>query len=196
MRIIINRCLALFSLFLKFSMRSSLRILLVCLVGALALSAAGQDSTTNKSFRVSPPAMFRRIFPSGINVRIDYGQPSLKGRIIGKTIEPMKGKVWRAGANEATIFSTNRDLVINGQQLPAGRYALFMIADEPEWTVIFNKKADQWGAFNYNPAEDALRLKVKPQVTTEYAERLTYLISKTGRITMLWGNIDVSMTLE
>jgi hypothetical protein len=86
--------------------------------------------------------------------------------------------------------------VINGQRLPAGRYALFMIADEPEWTVIFNSKADQWGAFKYDPADDVLRLKVKPQTTTEYAERLTYLISKTGRIQMLWGNIDVSMMLE
>lgn len=160
------------------------------------LHATGQDSVTNKSLRVSPPAMVRHVFPSGINVRIDYSQPSLKGRTMGKDVEPIKGKVWRAGANEATIFSTNRDLVINGQQLPAGRYALFMIADEPEWTVIFNKKADQWGAFKYDPADDVLRLKVKPLKTGEYSDRLTYLISKTGRISMLWGNVDVSITIE
>lgn len=177
-------------------MTSVLKILLACTPGLFTLQAQGQDSVANKSFRVSPPAMVRHIFPSGVNVRIDYGQPSLKGRTMGKDVEPMKGKLWRAGANEATVFSTNRDLVINGQQLPAGRYALFMIADEPEWTVIFNKKADQWGAFNYNAADDVLRLKVKPQATTEYAERLTYLISKTGRISLLWGNVAVSMMLE
>jgi hypothetical protein len=69
------------------------------------------------------------------------------------------GKVWRTGANEATIFETTGDLVINGQKLPAGKYGLFTVPGEKEWTIIFNSVWDQWGAFKYDASRDVLRIK-------------------------------------
>ncbi len=116
-----------------------------------------------KSKRPSPPAKVTETVSSGATVTIDYSQPSLKGRTIGKDVEPMNGKVWRAGANEATVFEVNKDVKVEGQTLPAGKYALFMIANDNEWTIIFNKKWDQWGLdHEKNKDQDVLQVKVKP----------------------------------
>ena len=71
----------------------------------LSLVACGQD---DKSKRPSPPALAKETTSSGVTVSIDYSQPSIKGRTIGTNLEPMPGKVWRTGANEATIFQVNR----------------------------------------------------------------------------------------
>ena len=80
---------------------------------------------------------------------------------------------WRAGANENTTFTVSHDVQINGQKLPAGTYGLHMITDPSEWTLIFSKNATSWGSFFYDPSEDALRVKVKPQ-KGEYTEWLSY----------------------
>jgi len=80
---------------------------------------------------------------------------------------------WRAGANENTTFTVSHDVKIEGQPLPAGKYGLFMIAGPEEWTLVFSKNNKSWGAFFYDPSEDALRVKVKP-VKSEYHEWLTY----------------------
>ena len=80
---------------------------------------------------------------------------------------------WRAGANENTVFTVSHDVKIEGQPLPAGRYGLHMMPDEEEWTVIFSKNSTSWGSYTYDPAEDALRVNVKP-AKSEYREWLTY----------------------
>ena len=159
-----------------------------------SLNACAQD---DKSKRPSPPAKVTQTISSGATVTIDYSQPSLKGRTIGKDVEPMNGKVWRAGANEATVFEVNKDVKVDGNSLPAGKYALFMIANDNEWTIIFNKKWDTWGAFDYekNKGEDALQVKVKPMkgATTE---KLTYTIDKSGKVTLMWGDRNVSFNVS
>jgi hypothetical protein len=81
------------------------------------------------------------------------------------------GKVWRAGANEATVFTTSKDITVEGKKLPAGTYGFFAIPTETNWTVIFNKVAKQWGAYKYDQAQDALRVTVTP-VKTAMNERL------------------------
>lgn len=150
--------------------------------------ACGQD---DKSKRPSPPAQAKETLASGAVVTIDYSQPSVKGRTIGKDLEPMPGKVWRTGANEATTFEVSKAVKVEGKELPAGKYALFTIADEGEWTIIFNKKADQWGAYNYAEAEDALRVKVKPAKAPQFAEKMTINVDKSGTVTLLWGDKKV-----
>src|SRR5688500_14138747 len=104
------------------------------LLGALAVSCSAQD---DKSKRPSPPATLTTTM-NGTGVIINYSQPSVKGRALGKDIAPY-GKVWRTGANEATTFEINRDVKIEGKDLKAGKYALFTIPNENEWTIIFNK---------------------------------------------------------
>lgn len=105
-------------------------------------------------------------------ITLKYHRPAVKGRKIWGGLEPYD-KVWRAGANDATTISFSTAVKIEGQPLPAGTYALFMIPTPNEWTVIFNKTAKQWGAFNYKEADDVLRIKVAPQAA-EHQEELQY----------------------
>ena len=116
--------------------------LLLTFASVTMLVACGQD---DKSKRPSPPAQAKETLASGAVVTIDYSQPSVKGRTIGKDLEPMTGKVWRTGANEATVFEVSKDVKVEGKDLPAGKYALYSIANEGEWTIIFNKTWKQWG---------------------------------------------------
>ncbi|MEI9810596.1 MAG: DUF2911 domain-containing protein [Bacteroidota bacterium] len=71
--------------------------------------------------------MVKETLANGTVVSIDYSQPSVKGRTIGTDLEPMEGKVWRTGANEATIFEVSKDVKIEGSALPAGKYSLYTI---------------------------------------------------------------------
>lgn len=162
-------------------------LLLVAVFAAVFVSCAQDD----KAKRPSPPVQAKETLASGAVITIDYSQPSVKGRTIGKDLEPMPGKVWRTGANEATTFEINRDVKVEGKTLPAGKYALFTIAGDDEWTIIFNKDAKQWGAYNYKESEDVLRVKVKPMKAQQFAEKMTFNIDKNGTVTLLWGDRKV-----
>ena len=158
------------------------------------LSAAAQDK--DKSKRPSPPAIVTQTLESGAVVKIDYSQPSVKGRTIGKDLEPKEGTVWRTGANEATIFETSKDVKVNGQNLPAGKYSLFTISGPDEWTIIFNKTWNQWGAYDYKEAEDELRVKAKPVKAANFAEKMTFTIDKNGDVNLFWGDVQVGFQVK
>ena len=128
----------------------------------------------NKDVRVSPKASITQTI--GItDVVISYSSPGVKGRKIWGGLVPYD-KVWRAGANEATKITFSGDVWIEGKKLPAGSYGFFVIPREKDWTIIFNKVADQWGAFEYNESQDALRLNVTPQQGS-FHEWLNYTFS-------------------
>jgi hypothetical protein len=80
----------------------------------------------------------------------------------------------------------NKDVTIDGKPLPAGKYALFTIPEKGDWTVIFNKKADQWGAYDYDKADDALRIKVKPKKLDQVQEQLSFDVGKEGVVQFKW----------
>ncbi|HRK73381.1 MAG TPA: DUF2911 domain-containing protein [Rhodothermales bacterium] len=115
----------------------------------------------NSDARMSPNAMIAQNVGKTV-ITISYGRPGVKGRKIFGGLEAY-GEVWRTGANESTVFSTPDDVLVNGQLLKKGIYALFVIPTETEWILIFNRKSDQWGAFNYNKNDDALRLNIRPE---------------------------------
>src|SRR5215510_14900339 len=121
-------------------------LLVVALFSVVAVNAQGGQ---NKAARPSPPDSLSVTLKNGALLNINYSQPSVKGRTIGKDLEPMEGKVWRTGANEATVFEITKDVKIEGKDLPAGKYGLFTIMNGDTWTIIFNKTWSQWGAFNY-----------------------------------------------
>lgn len=128
---------------------------------AAALFAAAPASAELALPRVSPNATVTQSI--GItDLTVKYSRPGVKGRAIWGGLVPW-GKPWRTGANEATNFTTSDDVTIGDKPLPAGTYALFTIPAENEWTVIFSKQKELWGAFDYDPAQDVLRLSVKPQ---------------------------------
>jgi hypothetical protein len=95
------------------------------------------------------------------DVTITYSRPGVKGRVIWGDLVPYD-KVWRTGANEATTIALSQDVTINGKPLPAGTYSLHTIPGKTAWTIIFNKKAEQWGSYEYDAAQDALRVQVTP----------------------------------
>lgn len=144
---------------------------------------------------LSPPATATETLNNGTVVTINYAQPAVKGRAIGQQIAPY-GKVWRTGANAATQFEINEDVKINGSELPAGKYGLFTIPGEKEWTIIFNKTWKQWGSSKYDETQDALRITVKAAKAKEFTERLTFNIEKSGKTSFAWGDVLVGFTIK
>lgn len=166
----------------------------VLLLSAIALVTLGVNAQGDKSKRPSPPAKVTETTSNGTVITIDYSQPSVKGREIGKDIAPY-GKVWRTGANEATVFEVSKDVKVEGKPLPAGKYGLYTIPGKDEWTLIFNKTWKQWGT-NYTEADDALRVNVKPGKAPAFTERMTFNVDKSGKVSLLWGNEEVDFTVQ
>lgn len=153
-----------------------------------------EEAEEDKSQRPSPPRSSGANV-SGVNVAIDYSSPAVKGRKIFGELEPY-GKVWRTGANEATIFSVDDSVKVNGETLPKGQYALFTIPTEGDWTVIFNKEPNQWGAYNYDAALDQLRLTITPEASSELTERLSFNVTEGGLLEFAWESVKFSLSVE
>jgi hypothetical protein len=172
------------------------KIITLALVSTLLISttAFAQD---DKSKRPSPPVKVAETLKSGAALSIDYSSPSLKGRVIGKDIEPKTGVIWRAGANEATVFETSKNILVEGKALSAGKYAFFVLCGENgECTLIFNKNFEQWGASDYKQSEDALRVSVKSSKSASSVEKLTYSIGKDGRVALNWGTMEIGFKVQ
>ena len=136
----------------------------------------------------------------GKSVTISYGRPYLKGRQVGSEVAPY-GKVWRLGADEATkITVAGKTTMGDTLALAPGSYSLFAIPGREKWTIIVNKVADQWGAFNYDEAQDLGRFDVKVTPRSSPVEQFTIALKKdtgnTADLTFAWGKESVSTTLK
>ena len=201
---------------LKFTRFSIISIALFSFV----LFAFDTASAQIRAPRPSPKASVMQTI--GVtDVTVTYSRPAVKGRKIygdwptevkgegtldnqnerpaGAPIVPY-GHMWRAGANEATQFVVTDDVLINGQPLAAGSYSLHAIPGKDEWTIVFNGNANQWGSFNYNPANDTLRVKTKAVPAAENQEWLAYSIEPTAdnaaRVNIRWEKLTVPFTVE
>ncbi len=140
----------------------------------------------------SPPAKAEGKI-EGVSVEVDYHQPSVKGRKIMGGLVPY-GQVWRTGANNTTSIRVSGDVKIEGKSLAKGKYGLYTIPGENEWTIIFNKTI-KWGAYDYNEADDVLRVKVKPSKTDGFVE--TFTISIEGnKVILKWENTQVAFNIS
>jgi Protein of unknown function (DUF2911) len=128
------------------------------------------------------------------SIAISYFQPAVKGRKIWGELVPFD-KVWRTGANKATSITIDKDLKIGDKTLPAGRYGLFTIPTATDWTIIFNKDADQWGAYEYSEKKDVLRVKAKSAKSDAFNERMTFAVKEKG-IVLMWENLMVTLDAE
>ena len=131
-------------------------------------------------------------------VRVTYGAPHVKGRTVFGGLEKWD-KVWRAGANEATTVTFSSDVTVNGENLAAGVYSFFLIPkEEGDWTAIFNKVANQWGAYDYDKAEDALRVMAAP-MEADHQETLLFSVDSSGdnagTLSMHWSTTKVSLNV-
>jgi hypothetical protein len=131
-------------------------------------------------------------------ITLNYSRPNVKGRKIFGAMEPY-GSVWRTGANSATIISFTEPVKIDGKELAAGEYGLFTIPGKDEWTVIFNKGAKQWGAYEYKESDDALRVKVKASKLKDKVETFTIQFADVyptaAKLQLMWENTAVSVDL-
>ena len=173
----------------------SLAILLFVVFVLFTNSTEAQNN--KKDLRISPKAEVMQTV-GFTDVRIVYSRPGVKGREIWGKLVPYDA-VWRAGANEATKITFFTDVTIEGKKLKKGSYSLFAIPGKNDWTIIFNKVADQWGAFEYNESEDALRVKVKTEKAI-WQEWLSYTINKASDtsavIRLEWEKIKVPIKVE
>jgi hypothetical protein len=131
---------------------------------------------------------------NGSKITINYSSPAVKGRVIWGDLVPL-GQVWRAGADDATTFETSKDIKIQGQTLPAGKYSFFLIPGETSSTFIFNKEAKQWGAYKYDQSKDALRVEVPSVQTSTLEENLVYEV-KPDSFEIRWEYAKASAKIE
>ena len=127
-------------------------------------------------------------------VTVNYSSPAVKGRRIWGGLVPY-GQVWRAGANEATTVAFSKAVMVEGKALPAGKYGFFVLPTEKQWTVIFNKVPNQWGAFEYDQKQDALRVMVTPRKAAAMAERLAYAVTPKGLV-LRWEKLEVPIIIK
>jgi Protein of unknown function (DUF2911) len=151
-----------------------------------------------------PPVKGRTIFadaPATMEARAK-GEATLDNQNERKPGEPIVpyNHVWRAGANEATMFQVTDDVLINGQPLKAGTYSMHAVPGKQEWTIIFNNDAGQWGSFTYDDKKDALRVKTKPQMASDNQEWLEYtfdpVTENSATVNLRWEKVRVPFTVE
>lgn len=132
-------------------------------------------------------------------IEIEYSRPGKKGREIFGKLVPY-GKMWRTGANASTKFETSDDIKINGKELKKGKYALYTIPGENEWTIIFHKNLKHWGIGDYKEEEDALRITAKATKIDATIETLTFefghFTTSGGKLMLMWENTVVTMDIE
>jgi hypothetical protein len=134
-------------------------------------------------------------------ITVSYSRPNIKGRQIFGYVEPYD-KVWRTGANYATVITFSDDVTIEGNKVPAGEYGLFSIPGENQWTIILSKKAKQWGAYTYSQTDDYLRFTVRPIKLPRPVETLTLqfenMYPTSGELHLLWENtfLIIHMTCD
>src|SRR5438876_5671316 len=177
---------------------SLLKLVILLGAGCAGHAFAQQPTLAIKPLRPSQKASVMQTI--GVtDITITYSRPPVKGRTIFADAPPTmesraKGEatldnqnerkpgepivpwdhVWRAGANEATMFQVTDDVLINGQPLKAGTYSMHAVPGKDEWTIIFNNDPGQWGSFSYDTTKDALRIKTKAQTMSDSQEWLEY----------------------
>jgi hypothetical protein len=169
-----------------------MKTLLASLILALFISAS------NDVLSQASPAATATGKVGEATITINYSSPAVKERKIWGGLVPFD-KVWRAGANAATTFETDKDIMVEGQKLPAGKYSLYALPGEKEWKVFLNSETGQWGIkrsgeSTRDPAKDVLEVTVKP-VKSEMSERLVYAVNESG-VSLKWELLEVPLKIK
>lgn len=134
----------------------------------------------------------------GTHVHIEYNSPGIKGRIIWGGLVAWN-KVWVAGAHNATSIRFYKDVIIDGQRIKAGTYALFAIPSEEKWTWVLNTTFDQHLTDEYDKNEDVIRIDAILE-NHRLTQRLTYTVEKTrekiGVVSLLWDSLKIGLPFK
>lgn len=175
------------------------RILVAGLMTTLALTVfAATSCGQDKSARPSPPAKAVCNLAGGKTLTIDYSSPRVKGRKIFGDLVPY-GKIWRAGANEATTFVTTTDLTVGSTSVPAGSYTIFTVPNADKWSLVISKKTGEWGTAYPGEANDLARVDMAVSKTAGPVENFTIEFEKGGSdctLRMKWENTEASLKIS
>ncbi len=132
-------------------------------------------------------------------IKISYYSPAVRGRIIWGGLVPFE-KVWVTGAHSATSIELNRNLIIENKTISAGKYAFFTIPSKNEWTIVLNRNWRQHLTDQYDPKQDVIRIKIKPETEAKNQERLRYVVevdsSDEGEIVVYWEKLEISLPFK
>ena len=180
-------------------MKSNLFRFLIVLVCGLMFISKSPAQTPKVDFPAASPACTLKQRVGLTDIEINYSRPGVKGRAIFGGIVPY-GQVWRTGANQATKITFSTDVKFNGEDVPAGSYALFTIPGEDEWTVILSKNADQFGAFQYDAKDDLVRFKVVPIKLAETIDTFTIEFNRirddSAELNLIWDKTVVPLQIQ
>ena len=175
--------------------RSVLAVALAATALTFTTSLHAQKTTQVHPGKAGSPHVKTEWTIDGANLSIEYGRPSLKGRVPGKDIDPYDGREWRTGADEATTLVTSRALTFGDLKLPAGTYTLYTIPTGGTWHLIVSKKTGQWGV-PYPKGEDLGRAPMTLGKAPKAAEQLTISVDDTaagGTLHVDWGTTRASI---
>lgn len=189
----------------KKQMKKKIYLLLLIITTAFAVSAQEQKKeevcynpnlvkdTSKKSIKSMSFAVIQ-----DDSIKINYHSPGVRKRIIWGGLVPYD-EVWVTGAHDATTLEMPKAFVVNGKEIPAGKYAIFSIPGKKEWTLIINKNWKQHLATEYDEKDDIIRVKVKPK-KVNHTERLQYFIetgnNNAGKIAVAWEKISVGFDFK
>ncbi|RAJ75450.1 Protein of unknown function (DUF2911) [Chitinophaga dinghuensis] len=179
------------------------------MMGMFCLSAGAQDKKL-PPLDASPMDMayYPVMYPYVVKVkgesagpliaRVIYSRPQTKGRDIFGNLEEY-GKIWRLGANEATEIEFFRPVIIAGKAVPKGRYTMYAIPTEKNWTIIINRETDIWGAFKYDPAKDVVRTTLPVISLNTPVEAFTMVFEKAdpgANLIIAWDRVSVNLPIK
>jgi len=129
----------------------------------------------------------------GADLSLTYGRPYLRDRVVGESVEPLEGQVWRLGADEATTFTTSGDLMVGSMHVPAGEYTLWTLTTGDTTELIVNGETGQWGTA-YNDEHDLGRTAMTVDTLQTPAEQLTVFIED-SELRFEWGDMVASVPI-
>ncbi len=132
-------------------------------------------------------------------VKVVYSRPSARGRTVAGNLIPYN-EVWRTGANASTKITFGEDVKVNGHDVPAGEYALYLQFTEEIATVILNKNLKLWGSIGYDPTEDQVRFEVPVKHPSSHYETFTISFSdftrNSANLNCKWGHTKAMFKIE
>ena len=164
-------------------------------VGAFSSAVSAQKTTPIHPGQAGSPHVRTDWAIDGANISVEYGRPYLKGRVVGKDVDPIEGQEWRIGADEATTLRTDKPLRFGMLAVPAGTYTLYAIPVKGQWRLVVSKETGQWGV-PYPVGKDLGRVPMTMGKPSKSVEQLTISIDDTpagGTLRIEWGTTAASV---
>ncbi|HVU24757.1 MAG TPA: DUF2911 domain-containing protein [Opitutus sp.] len=179
---------------------NKLHSLAVLAGAALAAATLSAQNAPSIAFPAPSPAATVTQRVGVTDIEVNYSRPSMRGRQIFGGLVPF-GEVWRTGANTATKITFSTAVKFGGADVPAGSYALYSIPTPDQWTVILSKVTGEWGAYQYDPKNDLVRVTVKPETYPRRIETFTIGLANLDKeadatLYLLWDNVLVPVKIE